>query len=317
MKYKVLTLAIFILTSIFTGVSSVDATETIITEGSSSSSASVQIKADVESAFTVLIPKTVVLTKASDDKHYEADYSVKVVNADVRPDQILHVSVPNTISMSEASIGASSATAVENLLNDGSNLSRVTDSYLACNTASATFNYKATEEREVANINNYANEGTIFTAGSWSGTQTFTVALETVALEEAPGIYGATGILSTLSKAQVETDYSAVSTLPDTLGIDKTLVTKIILPKDASVIGSNAFDGCSNITSVKFANSYTTIKTKAFNGCTSLSSVVIPNTARTIASDAFTGAHAVTYDGPMSELPDDAPWGAGTIYCSN
>ena len=312
MKYKVLTLAIFILASIFTGVSSANATETIITEGSSSSSASVQIKADVESAFTVLIPKTVVLTKASDDKHYEADYSVKVMNADVRPDQILHVSVPNTISMSEASIGASSATDVENLLNDGSNLSRVTDSYLACNTATATFNYKATEEREVANINNYANEGTIFTAGSWSGTQTFTVALE-----EAPGIYGATGILSTLSKAQVETDYSAVSTLPDTLSIDKSSITKIVLPMDASVIGSNAFDGCSNITSVKFANSYTTIKAKAFNGCTSLSSVVIPNTARTIASDAFTGVPAVTYDGTSSELPDGAPWGAGTIYCSN
>lgn len=317
MKYKVLTLAIFILASIFTGVSSANATETIITEGSSSSSASVQIKADVESAFTVLIPKTVVLTKASDDKHYEADYSVKVVNADVRPDQILHVSVPNTISMSEASIGASSATDVENLLNDGSNLSRVTDSYLACNTATATFNYKATEEREVANINNYANEGTIFTAGSWSGTQTFTVALEEAPGEEAPGIYGATGILSTLSKAQIETDYSTASTLPDTLSIDKSSITKVVLPMDASVIGSNAFDGCSNITSVKFANSYTTIKTKAFNGCTSLSSVVIPNTARTIASDAFTGVPAVTYDGPMSELPDDAPWGAGTIYCSN
>ena len=59
-------------------------------------------------------------------------------------------------------------------------------------------------------------------------------------------------------------------------------------------IGSNAFDGSSNMTSVTIANSVTSIGGFAFFNCSKLSSVTIPNSVESIGSDAFWGCSGLT-----------------------
>jgi hypothetical protein len=54
-------------------------------------------------------------------------------------------------------------------------------------------------------------------------------------------------------------------------------------------IGSSAFSGCSNLTSVSILNSVTLIGRYAFQNCSSLASVVIPNSVTSIGEYAFYG----------------------------
>ena len=58
-------------------------------------------------------------------------------------------------------------------------------------------------------------------------------------------------------------------------------------------IGYEAFDYCSELTSVTIPNSVTSIGREAFNGCSSLSSVTIPNSVISIGSYAFGGTPMV------------------------
>ena len=52
-------------------------------------------------------------------------------------------------------------------------------------------------------------------------------------------------------------------------------------------IGSEAFRGCSGLTSVTIPNSVTSIGDYAFSGCSGLTSVTIPNSVTSIGSGAF------------------------------
>ncbi len=61
-----------------------------------------------------------------------------------------------------------------------------------------------------------------------------------------------------------------------------------IIPNTVTSIGSTAFKGHSNLTSMTIPNSVTSIGEQAFSGCTSLSSITIPNTVTTIGEYEFT-----------------------------
>ena len=54
-------------------------------------------------------------------------------------------------------------------------------------------------------------------------------------------------------------------------------------------IGTEAFSGCSGLTSVTIGNSVTTIGNEAFSGCSGLTSVTIPNSVTSIGKKAFDG----------------------------
>ena len=54
-------------------------------------------------------------------------------------------------------------------------------------------------------------------------------------------------------------------------------------------IGSNAFSGCSGLTSITIPNSVTNIGGYAFYYCSDLTSVTIPNSVTSIGSDAIYG----------------------------
>ena len=67
----------------------------------------------------------------------------------------------------------------------------------------------------------------------------------------------------------------------------KTQIKIIIIKEGVTNIGSSAFYGCTNLTSVTIPNSVTSIGDHAFHGCTNLTSVTIPNSVTSIGSSAF------------------------------
>ena len=139
--------------------------EWAVSEGETAQTTNVQVGANVDSTFKVYIPKKVTLAKADDNIHYEANYNVRVEDADIRPDQQLQISVPQEIDMVEATLGEAEKKTIKNNLVDVDSLDATVDK----DTASAIFKVRAYEPME--------SEETIFTAGSWSGTGSFTVTL--------------------------------------------------------------------------------------------------------------------------------------------
>ena len=59
-------------------------------------------------------------------------------------------------------------------------------------------------------------------------------------------------------------------------------------------IGSDAFKGCSGLTSITIPNSVTSIGNYAFKGCSGLTSVTIPNSVTSIGNNAFSGCSGLT-----------------------
>lgn len=64
-------------------------------------------------------------------------------------------------------------------------------------------------------------------------------------------------------------------------------VKTYIIGDGVTCIGSGAFSGCTNLTTVAISNSVTTISGAAFSGCIGLTTLTIPNSVTTIGSGAF------------------------------
>jgi len=73
-------------------------------------------------------------------------------------------------------------------------------------------------------------------------------------------------------------------------------------------IGTSAFSGCSNLTSITIPGSVTSIATHAFSGCRSLASVTIPSSVTSIGRWAFyqTGLMSVTIPKGVTSIGDYA-----------
>ncbi len=70
---------------------------------------------------------------------------------------------------------------------------------------------------------------------------------------------------------------------------NQTGLTHITLPGTVTTIGSNAFNGCTSLTTVSGMYSLQSIGAEAFKNCQSLASITIPLTVTTIGERAFTG----------------------------
>ena len=77
-------------------------------------------------------------------------------------------------------------------------------------------------------------------------------------------------------------------------------VTSLFLPDSVTVIGEDAFDGCSFLTAVDLPGSVRKIGDGAFSGCSSLTSVTIPRGVTVIGEDAFRDCSALV----SVEIPD-------------
>jgi len=71
-------------------------------------------------------------------------------------------------------------------------------------------------------------------------------------------------------------------------------LTTITLPNSVESIGAGAFSGCSALTSITIPNSVTSIERYTFYGCSSLKSITIPNSVTSIERDTFSGCSGLT-----------------------
>jgi hypothetical protein len=73
-------------------------------------------------------------------------------------------------------------------------------------------------------------------------------------------------------------------------------LTSISIPEGVTSIGSEAFDNCGNLTSVTFAENsqLTSIGSWAFYHCSNLISISIPASVTSIGSNAFNGCSQLT-----------------------
>ena len=75
------------------------------------------------------------------------------------------------------------------------------------------------------------------------------------------------------------------------------------------VIGTNAFSGCSNLSSITIPASVTSIGYNAFGGCSKLITIDVPSTVTYIERNAFNDVGNINYNGPYGTATDT--WGAG------
>ena len=73
-----------------------------------------------------------------------------------------------------------------------------------------------------------------------------------------------------------------------------TGLTSLSIPSSVTSIGSNAFQGCSGLTSMSIPSSVTAIGDHAFAGCKGLNSIIIPTSITTIESSTFWGCSSLT-----------------------
>ena len=71
-------------------------------------------------------------------------------------------------------------------------------------------------------------------------------------------------------------------------------LTSVTIPNSVTTIGSGAFWGCTGLTSVTIPNSVTSIRGWAFSDCSGLTSVTIPNSVTSIDIYAFAGCSGMT-----------------------
>ena len=76
-----------------------------------------------------------------------------------------------------------------------------------------------------------------------------------------------------------------------------------IIPNSVTSIKSDAFRGCSGLTSITIPNSVTFIGESAFLGCKGLTSIIIPNNVTSIGSYAFGGCSSLTDVCSMIQQP--------------
>lgn len=70
----------------------------------------------------------------------------------------------------------------------------------------------------------------------------------------------------------------------------KTIKLGAVNPNGNSKIGQQAFEGCTNLTSVDFGYGWKEIGTQAFTGCTALKDIVLPEGVEYIRYGAFSGS---------------------------
>ena len=73
-----------------------------------------------------------------------------------------------------------------------------------------------------------------------------------------------------------------------------TELTSVTIPENVTNIGSNAFSSCSSMTSVTISNGVETIGRAAFSDCSALTSVTIPNSVTQINQYAFSNCSSLT-----------------------
>ena len=95
-----------------------------------------------------------------------------------------------------------------------------------------------------------------------------------------------------------------------------TSLTSVTIPDSATTIGNSAFDSCTSLTSVTIPDSVITIGIYAFCYCSSLTSVTIPDSVTTIGDMAFahcSGLTSVTIPDSVTTIEEQAFYTCGSL----
>ena len=100
-----------------------------------------------------------------------------------------------------------------------------------------------------------------------------------------------------------------------------TDITSVSIPSTVTRIGMEAFSDCTNLRSVSLPSSLESIGVAAFYGCSSLTSVSVPDGTKTISDEAFSyceNLSSVTIPDSVASISEDAFYGSDnvTIRCS-
>lgn len=100
-----------------------------------------------------------------------------------------------------------------------------------------------------------------------------------------------------------------------------TDITSVSIPSTVTRIGMEAFSDCTNLKSVSLPPSLESIGVAAFYGCSSLTSVTVPSGTKTISDEAFSyceNLSSVTIPDSVKSISEDAFYGSDnvTIRCS-
>ena len=121
-------------------------------------------------------------------------------------------------------------------------------------------------------------------------------------------------------------NYYGCYTLDDVIGNQAfdgcSSLTSLTLPSSVSSIGSFAFSGCSGLTSLSLPSSVTSIGESAFSGCSGLTSLTLPSSVSSIGESAFSGCSGlssiyVNWESPLSidaSTFEDANTGKCILY---
>lgn len=227
------------------------------------------VYADIDSVYTVTLPKTIKLDSA--DKN--SDYSVNV-KGDIAGTYMVNVVPDSSFTMSTD--GKESVTA------------NVTQTQ-------TSFNYtelSANDGNGTTTTGSVAAPG--LTAGSWNGTFNFNVEMKT-----KPGLYKADGSMVTWQKllddgtinvqgGELTSGYTgsantSASALTGTLVIDDSVTS----------LGENALANCENLTGIVIPDSVTTLGEHCLTA-TGITEFTIPSSVTNIASSAFDGMAHLT-----------------------
>ena len=95
-----------------------------------------------------------------------------------------------------------------------------------------------------------------------------------------------------------------------------TNLTSVVLPNSITSIGYSAFRNCSNLTSITIPDSVTAIKHSTFEGCSSLISITIPNSVTSIAAETFkncSGLTSITIGNSVTFIGKEAFYGCSGL----
>ena len=97
-------------------------------------------------------------------------------------------------------------------------------------------------------------------------------------------------------------------------------ITELTIPDDVTMIGNNAFCGCTNLTFLTIPDNITAIGNAAFYGCTGLTSVTIPGSVTSIGGSAFyncTGLTTITIPSSVTSIGELAFYDCSSLSCVN
>ena len=94
--------------------------------------------------------------------------------------------------------------------------------------------------------------------------------------------------------------FTGLANIPANAFNECTNLTSIMLPEGVTIIASYAFRGCSSLTSIVVPDGVTEIYGYVFQNCTSLNTVILPESLTSLGNGAFSGCSSLT----DIDLPD-------------